>query len=190
VLSRLLSSRRIRHLFSRFRVTYKKYASRDLSLGSNITIGKQVVFETHRALKGKSSISIGDECEIEAGVRLEAWGGHIHLERNVFVGPQTIIYGHGGVDIGEDTLISMQCKILSSNHSIPPTSVRVRSMPDILLPTRIGKDVWLGAGVTILGGVTIEDGAVIGAGAVVTRNIPAFSIAYGVPAKVVGSRVN
>jgi acetyltransferase-like isoleucine patch superfamily enzyme len=49
-------------------------------------------------------------------------------------------------------------------------------------------DVWLGLGVAVLEGVRIGRGAVIGAGAVVTRDIPAYAIAIGVPARVVRFR--
>jgi acetyltransferase-like isoleucine patch superfamily enzyme len=52
----------------------------------------------------------------------------------------------------------------------------------------VGNDVWIGNGVTILSGVGIGDGAVIAAGSVVTRSIPPYSIAGGVPAKVIRSR--
>ncbi len=52
----------------------------------------------------------------------------------------------------------------------------------------IGHDVWIGNGCTILSGVTIGDGAVIGAGSVVSKSIPNFSIAAGVPAKVLRTR--
>ena len=52
-------------------------------------------------------------------------------------------------------------------------------------PVRIGDDVWIGGNVTILPGVTIGDRAVIGAGSVVTEDIPADSVAVGVPARVV-----
>ena len=56
------------------------------------------------------------------------------------------------------------------------------------LHTTIGNDVFIGANVTVLDGVTISDGAVIGAGAVVTKDIPPYAIAVGVPAKVVRYR--
>ena len=52
----------------------------------------------------------------------------------------------------------------------------------------IGNDVWLGTGVIVLAGVTIGDGCVVAAGAVVTKDIPAGSIAGGVPARVLRAR--
>jgi virginiamycin A acetyltransferase len=55
-------------------------------------------------------------------------------------------------------------------------------------PTRIGHDVWIGAGVHVLAGVTIGTGAVVGSGSVVTRDIPPYAIAVGAPAAPVGYR--
>jgi len=52
----------------------------------------------------------------------------------------------------------------------------------------IGNDVFIGANVTVLDGITVGDGAVIGAGAVVTKDIPPYAIAVGVPAKIVKYR--
>lgn len=53
---------------------------------------------------------------------------------------------------------------------------------------RVGHDTWIGHGAIIMPGLTIGDGAVVGAGAVVTHDLPAYSVAVGVPARVTGRR--
>jgi acetyltransferase-like isoleucine patch superfamily enzyme len=130
------------------------------------------------------SIELGDKITLSPGVVLDAFGGMIRCADNVWLGPHATLYGHGGIAIGKHALVSMHCRILSSNHAIPPQGTIIRSQPDELRPTVIGEDVWLGAGVTVLGGVTIGDGAIIGAGAVVSHDIPDGAIALGVPATV------
>jgi len=55
-------------------------------------------------------------------------------------------------------------------------------------PVIIGRDAWVGANVKVLKGVTIGDGAIIGAGSVVTKDIPPYKIAVGVPARVIADR--
>jgi len=133
-------------------------------------------------------ISVGGGCELSDGAILDAWGGSIAVGERVFIGPYTVVYGHGGVSIGDGTLISMHCRILSSDHLIPPLGRPIRGEPDILKSTRIGADVWLGAGVTVLGGVTLGDGVVIGAGSVVKRDVPAGSIVVGNPPRIIRQR--
>lgn len=134
------------------------------------------------------TIEIDTGASLDCGVVLDAFGGDIRIGSHVFIGPHTVIYGHGGVTIGEHALIAMHCRILSSNHALAPFDTPIRSQPDTLLPTRIGRDVWLGAGVTVLGGVTIGDGCIVGAGSVVTKDLPPGAIAYGAPATVRGWR--
>lgn len=160
-----------------------------VTLGRNVVLGPRVGllpgFSGHRG-----HIVAGDGCRLETGALLEAWAGRIELGRHVFVGPYSVIYGHGGVRIGDDTLIAMHCRIVSSNHTVSPVGTTMRTQPDELRPVEIGRDVWLGAGVTILGGVTIGDGCIVGAGSVVTKDLPPGSICHGVPAAVVGSRAS
>ncbi len=154
-----------------------------VTLGTGGDIGRGVVVEP-----GAGRITIGQDCSLATGAVFAAYGGQIELARWVFVGPYTVIYGHGGITIGEGTLIAMHGRILSSNHTVAPFGTPIRSQPDVRLPTKIGRDVWLGAGVTVLGGVTIGDGCIVGAGAVVTKNLAPGSIALGIPAQITGWR--
>jgi acetyltransferase-like isoleucine patch superfamily enzyme len=155
-----------------------------LSIAADAQLGPRLELRPRHRSGLPGSIKINHGCVLDSGVVFDAWGGTIALGPRVFVGPYTVIYGQGGVEIGEDALIGMHCRILSSDHAIPPLDRRIRWEPDVLRPTRLGRDVWLGAGVTVLGGVTIGDGCVIGAGAVVTKDLPRGSVAFGVPAVI------
>jgi acetyltransferase-like isoleucine patch superfamily enzyme len=157
-------------------------------IGSGCRIGPGCDLALGIAPPRRGAIELADGCELTAGVILHPYGGRVRLGLQVHLGPGTVVYGHGGVVLGDRCLVAMHCRILSSNHAIPPLNVPIRSQPDVLLPTNIGSDVWLGAGVTVLGGVTIGDGCIVGAGSVVTRDLPPGAIAYGVPAVIERNR--
>jgi len=165
-----------------------KLARRGLRLDRSCYIGPCVSLgpDNRAALGG--TVEVADSCEVNQGVELNPFGGSIRIARRVWLGPYVVIYGHGGVEIGDQTLISMHVSILSSDHAIPERAKLIRHCRDALKPTKIGKDVWVGANAVILGGVTIGDGCVVGAGAVVTKDLPAYSVAMGVPARIVRSR--
>lgn len=59
---------------------------------------------------------------------------------------------------------------------------------EMMAHTTIGNDVWIGTHVVIMGGLTIGDGAIVAAGAVVTKDVPAYAIVAGVPARVIRYR--
>ncbi len=108
-------------------------------------------------------------------------GKNIHLGRECFPQRRLYVSGSRGITIGDRVLIGHHGTIVTLNHDFDPDK-RQDLHPS---PVFIGNDVWLGSNVTILPGVTIGDGAIIAAGAVVNRNIPARTIAAGVPAKVI-----
>jgi len=160
--------------------------------GVNITydalIDNDVALELSGTHSGTETIELNKECKLSKGVIIKAYGGKVILKPNVFIGEYVVIYGHGGVTIGENTLIAMHTCIVSSNHTIPNQTELIRFKPDVLLPVNIGSDVWIGAGCKILGGVTIGNGCIIGAGSVVIKDLPPYSISVGNPAKVLKYR--
>jgi len=134
-------------------------------------------------MAGRLELLVGSGSVLDVGASIHLYGGRVVLQEDVYLGPYSVVYGHGGVEIGKGSLISMHTSILSSQHKIQAGEA-IASQSDRLLPTKVGEDVWIGAGSTIMGGVTIGDGSVIGAGSVVTKTIPAGVVAWGSPATV------
>jgi maltose O-acetyltransferase len=114
---------------------------------------------------GKENVSIGNNCGINA---------FIH------------IWGHGGIEIGNNVMIASHVSITSLTHDY--NSENMRFAPIIKKPVIIEDDVWIGSGAIIFPGVSIGRGAVIGAGAVVTKNVQAYEIMVGNPARKLKSR--
>jgi len=157
-------------------------------IGDNVLIWPYIYVAKGFANGKKGRIIINRNCELSRGVILRAYGGEITIGANTFLGEYVIIYGHGNVEIGENSLIAMHTCILSSNHIVPDKKTLIRSQKDMLAGIKIGNDVWIGAGVKILAGVVIGNGCVIGAGAVVTKDLPDYAVAIGVPAKIINYR--
>lgn len=85
-------------------------------------------------------------------------------------------------------MIGPNCVLVAFNHGMARDGEPMTSQPNLEAPITIGDDVWIGSNCTITAGVQVGTGAVIGANAVVTKDIPAFSIVGGVPARVIRSR--
>ena len=132
--------------------------------------------------------NVAARSELTTGVVLATWGGRIELDERVFLGPYTVIYGQGGVTIGKNTMIASHTSIAAVNHIFADPRKPIYEQGLTTVGIHIGEDVWIGTGVRILDGVTIGKGSVIGAGSVVTKSIPEYSVAVGVPARVVRTR--
>ena len=111
------------------------------------------------------------------------FGKNIRLGERVFINSGCRFQDQGGVTIGDDCLIGHNTVIATLNHDVAP-SRRGDLLP---APVEIGRNVWIGANVTILPGVSIGDDAVIAAASVVTKDVPARTVAVGTPARVVRS---
>jgi acetyltransferase-like isoleucine patch superfamily enzyme len=108
-------------------------------------------------------------------------GKNITIGKNVFINSGCRFQDQGGIIIGDDALIGHNAVLATLNHGFAPDK-RKNLYP---APIVIGKNVWIGANVTVLPGVTIGGNAVIAAGAVVTKDVPENAVAVGVPAKII-----
>ena len=137
-------------------------------------------------IQGK--ILLDDDAFIAHGCTLIAQGGHITLGKHVHISRNTYINGVGDVEIGNDTMLGPNIVLISGDHVFDDINIPIRLQGGTKAKITIAENVWLGANVCVMAGVSIGKGSVIGAGSVVTKNIPPYSIAGGVPAKVIRDR--
>lgn len=147
---------------------------------------------------GEDYISIGDHSRIERGCAITAWDYTPDGEKHT----PSIIIGEGcsfgecnhisainRIEIGNHVLTGRWVTIVDNNHGdTSMDSLRVEPVMRKVLskgPVIIGDNVWIGDKATILPGVTIGEGAVVAANSVVTKDVPAYSIVAGNPARVV-----
>jgi acetyltransferase-like isoleucine patch superfamily enzyme len=134
-------------------------------------------------------VYIADKVTLERGIDIRAMKDTcIHIDEGTFIGPYVCLAGPGNIKIGRRCLIAAHVGIFANNHIFDDPTQDIEDQGVTRQGIMIEDDCWLGHAVTVLDGVTIGRGSVIGAGAVVTKDIPPFSVAVGVPAKVVKSR--
>jgi acetyltransferase-like isoleucine patch superfamily enzyme len=146
-------------------------------------------------VRSPDRLLLGPRVVVDRGVVLHCggmdWsppGGGISLGANCYLGPNCVLFGAGGIEIGEAALISPGVVITSHQHSFRRSDQDIRHQPLRFDRVVVGRDVWIGANATILPGVHVGPGSVIGAGAVVTNDIPPGVVALGVPARVSSER--
>jgi acetyltransferase-like isoleucine patch superfamily enzyme len=133
-------------------------------------------------------IELHDDVWLSRGSYVVAGREEVVVGSVSYIGHRCLLYGHAGIQIGRDVLLANDVQLICGNHTFARRDVPIRAQPPEGKPIVIEDDVWLGASVIVLGGVTVARGSVVGAGAVVTHSLPPYSIARGVPARVVGVR--
>ena len=133
-------------------------------------------------------LRIANSVTIKSTAELNPENGLIEIGANSTVNEFCALHGAGGIRIGDGVRIGCHTVIHSVGHHFGRLDVPIWKQGTYGKPIVINDDVWIGANCTILGGVTIGAHSVIGAHSLVTRDIPPYSVAYGVPAKVRRSR--
>ena len=172
--------------------------------------GKNAMIDHSVEIRCPSQIQLGANCIVESSVQLLAGSttrpsivlgngsyirsfsilnagspdGYIKLGRRSNLAHHVVVHGHGGVTIGEDVMIASGCSLIASAHRHKDTAKPISQQGFTASGIQIGDGAWLGTGVKVLDGVSIGQGSIVGAGSVVLENIPASSVAVGVPARV------
>jgi acetyltransferase-like isoleucine patch superfamily enzyme len=135
---------------------------------------------------GKEGIVIGDEVIVSRNCVLQGKSASLRIGAKCNVGCNCVITSSGGVDIGNSVLLASNCYIGGGRYNfdrkeVPISEQGVYSIGKI----RIGDGAWLGAGAVVIDGVNIGRNTVVAAGAVVVSDLPDYSVARGIPAKII-----
>lgn len=177
------------------RITSKPYISPKAQIGcADLQFGRRCFIDDYVTIyssKSGGSVILEERVHVHRGTIIEVGhGGRVIIGKDTHIQSNCNLNGYlGSVRIGRQVMIAPHCGFFSYQHkfndlSQPINRQKLTSKGDIV----IDDDVWLGMGAKVIGRVHIGQGAVIGAGAVVTRDIPPYSIAVGVPARIIGKR--
>lgn len=151
------------------------------SIGKNFCCFGQVALMQ----SSRGAIRIGNDFKILRNATINTIEkGFIEIGDNVHVGESSMITAYQKVKIGNNVMIGPHNIIVDLSHGKDRLDIPMRIQPPTAKTIVIEDDVWISSNCVILPGVTIGKGSVIGAGAVVTKDIPAYAIAGGVPAHV------
>ncbi len=175
-------------------------------------VGNAVDIQRGTEFYGVSNIELGHSAHIFRGTCIDAKGQNnkvvigeavllnrsveisgldnttIEIGEHTFINSHCSLVGPGHIKIGNNCLFGPRVALIAVNHQFTDLKTPIRLQGHTAKGITIEDDCWLGYGVVVVDGITIGRGSVIGAGAVITKDIPPFSIAVGVPAKVIGNR--
>lgn len=163
---------------------------RFIHLGRGVTLGKDVVIDglSREGVVVGENVNIGPYTVIEASGSITNLGKGISIGEHSGVGGFSFIGGAGGVTIGKNVIMGQFVSFHPENHVFDNTDIPIRLQGVTRQGIVVEDDCWIGAKVTFLDGARVRKGCVIAAGAVVRGQIPPYSVAAGVPAKVIRSR--
>lgn len=158
-----------------------------ISLGDNVRICDDVTL----IARGEGGITLGNGVWLNERVYLDtesADTGYIKIEDKVYIGTGTTLFGHKGLEIGDNVLLAQNITLTPYSHIFDDPERNIITQGGHSEKVTIGRDSYIGMGVDIMYSGNIGEGSVVGAGSVVVKSIPPYSVAVGNPAKVIKKR--
>lgn len=158
-----------------------------------IYIGDNVIIDDYAVLDGKGTdnnrIIIGDNVMIGRSSVISCKNGNITIGENSNIAMNCFIQSAKEVNIGKNVLFAAYCYLIGGgDHETERIDIPIIAQGQIVKGITIEDNCWIGASVKVLDGVKIGRDSIIGAGGVVTKDIPDYAIAVGVPAKILKNR--
>ena len=150
-----------------------------------VFLGKGV--ELH-ARRGYGRLVLGRWVHIGSGNALRAHEGTLRIGDKCVFGKDNTVNCHLDIEFGAATIVADWVYVCDFDHVFADVTVPIKDQGIVKSPVRVGPDVWIGVKATVLRGVTIGEGSVIAAHCLVNADVPAYSVAVGVPARVVRNR--
>jgi acetyltransferase-like isoleucine patch superfamily enzyme len=140
------------------------------------------------ARRGYARLILGRWLHLGVNTALRCHEGTLTIGDKSVLGRGVSVNCYLDVEIGDSALIADDVYISDFDHKFTDLETPIKDQGISKARVRVGRDVWLGTKVTVAKGVVIGEGAVVGANAVVTKDLPEYSVAVGVPARVVKDR--
>jgi acetyltransferase-like isoleucine patch superfamily enzyme len=140
------------------------------------------------ARPGYGRLVLGRWVHVGDGTSLRCHEGTLRIGDKVVFGRNNVVNAYLDVSIGATSIIADMVYVTDFDHVFADVERPIKDQGIVKSPVRIGADVWLANKVSVVRGTVIGDGCVVAANAVVTRDLPPYSVAVGVPARVVRNR--
>lgn len=150
-----------------------------------VFLGRRVEVEVR---PGFGRLVLGRWVHIGDGTSIRCHEGTMRVGDKTVFGRNIVINGYLDVSIGSACIIADMVYVTDFDHVFADVQTPIKDQGIVKAPVRIGSDVWLGTKATVVRGTSVGDGSVVAAHAVVTRDLPAYSVAAGVPARVLRDR--
>lgn len=137
------------------------------------------------AIYRRLGMNIAEKARIYNDLTVVGLHSNISLKENAEVTSGCFLLAKEKIEIGVNSTLAYQVTLLTSANPNGPNNLLSNIYPKMAAPIIIGDNCWIGARALILPGITVGECSVVAAGAVVTKDVPAFSVVAGVPARVV-----